>query len=55
MIMIHSDNTGVVLPPKVAMTQIVIIPIVHKNDDTKAMMDKCFELAGRMKAVGLRV
>lgn len=28
MIMIHSDNKGLVLPPKVAQTQFVIIPIV---------------------------
>lgn len=27
MIMIHSDNTGLVLPPKVAQTQVVIVPI----------------------------
>uniref|UniRef100_A0A7S4FTH2 proline--tRNA ligase n=1 Tax=Eutreptiella gymnastica TaxID=73025 RepID=A0A7S4FTH2_9EUGL len=31
LIMTHSDDTGLVLPPKVAPTQIVIIPILKKN------------------------
>ena len=42
--MIHSDNTGVVLPPKVAQTQVVIIPIFYKNDDQESIRDKAFEL-----------
>ena len=31
MIMIHGDNKGLVLPPRVAPVQIVVIPISHKN------------------------
>jgi prolyl-tRNA synthetase len=42
--MIHSDNTGVVLPPRVAQTQIVIIPILYKNDDSKALLDQAHNL-----------
>jgi len=53
--MIHSDNTGMVLPPKVAQTQVVIVPITYKNDDTKAVMDKAWEMANEMKAAGIRV
>jgi prolyl-tRNA synthetase len=45
MIMIHSDNTGVVFPPKVAATQIVIIPIFYKTDDSKMLLDLAYELA----------
>lgn len=33
MIMIHSDNKGLVLPPRVAQTQVVIVPITYKDDD----------------------
>jgi len=33
MIMVHSDNQGLVLPPKVAQTQIVVVPIYKKGDD----------------------
>jgi prolyl-tRNA synthetase len=35
MIMIHSDNKGMVLPPRVAQTQVVIIPILKKGNDFK--------------------
>ena len=45
MIMIHSDNQGLVLPPLVAQTQFVIIPIFAKNDDIKKIKAKCFEIA----------
>ncbi len=55
MIMIHSDNTGIVLPPRVAQTQVVIIPILHKSDDSKKMLDKCFELQKTLRAAGIRV
>ena len=55
MIMIHSDNTGLVLPPKVAQTQFVIIPIRYKNDDPALLYDKARELGAEMRAAGLRV
>jgi len=55
MIMIHSDNIGVVLPPRVAQTQIVIIPILYKNDDSKALLDKAYELSKLLKASGIRI
>ncbi len=54
MIMIHSDNVGVVFPPKVAATQIVIIPILHKNDDAKLLLDRAYELAKQLKDAGIR-
>jgi len=44
--MIHSDDTGLVLPPKVAQTQFVVIPIKYKQDDPKVLCDKAHELAG---------
>jgi len=40
MIMIHSDNKGLVLPPKVAKTQFVIIPIKKSNDDQSVLSEK---------------
>ena len=44
MIMVHSDDTGLVLPPRVATTQVVIIPIIKKGDDIPAIMAKGNEL-----------
>jgi len=33
MVMVHSDNKGLVIPPRVAQYQVVLIPIVFKGDD----------------------
>ncbi len=41
MIMIHGDNKGLVLPPKVSPTQVVIIPIYKKNHDSSVVEDYC--------------
>ena len=55
MIMVHSDNQGLVLPPFVANTQFVIIPIFGKDDDEAKITGKAHELAGQRKKAGLRV
>ena len=39
LIMTHSDDNGLVLPPKLAPTQVVIIPI-YRNEEQKAAVDK---------------
>ncbi len=43
MIAIHSDNKGLVLPPRVAKNKIVIVPIINKNNDQE-VLDKAREL-----------
>ena len=55
MIMIHSDNKGLVLPPKIAQTQFVIIPIVKTGDDSGAIKGKAEELAAQLREAGMRV
>ena len=45
MIMVHGDNKGLVLPPKVAFTQIVIIPI-HFAADEESKRDAVTKSAG---------
>lgn len=55
MIMIHSDNKGLVLPPKVAQIQVVIVPIIFKGDDHKAFNEKAWELKQALTKKGLRV
>ena len=42
LIMVHSDDAGLVLPPKIAPTQIVIIPI-GKSDEVKSLANKYYE------------
>lgn len=34
LVMLHGDNQGLVLPPGVAMTQVVVIPVVKKEIDS---------------------
>jgi len=54
LIMTHSDDNGLVLPPKVAPTQVVIIPIV-KAQGGEEVMECVEELAARLRAAGIRV
>jgi len=54
MIMIHSDNKGVVLPPKVAQTQVIIIPIFHAGEDHTILKNKAHEIAKALKESGVR-
>lgn len=61
MIMVHGDNRGLVLPPRIAPTQVVIVPIpkskddVKKDDDKRLMMARCDEIAKLLKQKNIRV
>lgn len=52
LIMTHSDDEGLVLPPKLAPTQVVIVPI--PKPDT-VLLDKANQIATALKARGIRV
>ena len=55
LIMTHSDDNGLVLPPKLAPIQVVIIPI-YKNDEQKAAIsEKVQVLMEQLKAKGISV
>jgi prolyl-tRNA synthetase len=53
-IMIHADNQGMVLTPKIAITQVVIVPIFFK-DRIKDIQEKAEELYTTLKKAGIRV
>lgn len=57
-VMVHGDNKGLVLPPRVAPLQVVIIPcgITSQLDatDKKNLMSKCEELASQLKESKIR-
>lgn len=58
MVMIHGDDKGLVLPPRVAPSQVVIIPIPPAKDDTaatEAIKTRSEEIYARLKAAGVRV
>lgn len=50
-IMTHGDNNGLVLPPKIAPIQVVVLPIAQHKE---GVLDKARELVDRIKAIGLR-
>lgn len=58
MVMVHGDNQGLVLPPRVASVQVIVVPcgITGKTSDEqrKAINDKCDELVKQLKAAGVR-
>jgi prolyl-tRNA synthetase len=57
LIMAHSDDQGLIMPPKIAPIQVVIIPFLRKNDDelTNKLLDKSKQIATELKSKGIRV
>ena len=58
LVMTHSDDNGLVLPPNVAPVQVVIVPIPPKKNDeeSKVAMDAAMDnLVAGLKAKGIRV
>lgn len=55
LIMTHSDDQGLVLPPALAPHQVVIVPITRKDETGERVLDKCREIADQLKAAGIRV
>jgi prolyl-tRNA synthetase len=49
LIMTHSDDNGLVLPPKLTPTHLVILPIIHKEEDRANVMDYCHQLASELR------
>ncbi len=52
LIMVHGDNSGLVLPPKIAPTQVMVIPIQQAKE---GVLDKAQEICQALKEAGLRV
>jgi prolyl-tRNA synthetase len=56
LVMAHSDDQGLVLPPKIAPLQVVIIPIYNKDEAARARInDRIAGLIKELKARGIRV
>ena len=51
-IMVHGDNRGLVLPPKVAPTQVAIIPIMQKKE---GVLDKAYEVKNMLSNFRVKV
>ena len=54
-VMVHGDNKGLVLPPKIAPVQVIICPIAMKNVDLGDLMAYSDGVMADLKAGGIRV
>mgnify|MGYP000909512185 CR=1 FL=1 len=55
LIMVHSDDEGLVIPPKLAPIHVVLVPIYRKDEERIAVIEKIDAIAASLKAVGLKV
>ena len=50
MVMPHGDDNGLVLPPRLAPSHVVILPVLHKEEVRQEVMDYCQKLATELRA-----
>jgi prolyl-tRNA synthetase len=55
LIMTHSDDQGLVLPPNLAPHQVVVVPIYRGEEERSRVIDAASELAKSLKEAGIRV
>lgn len=49
LIMAHSDDDGLILPPRIASQQIIIVPVTPKAESKQAIIDSCHALADTLR------
>lgn len=52
LIMVHGDDSGLVLPPRIAPIQVDVVPVMQKKE---GVLEKAAEVAESLRAAGLRV
>src|SRR5699024_2827507 len=55
LIMTHSDDKGLVLPPKLAPYQVIVIPIYRNDEQKTAVTEKTQEILEKLRKVGISV
>ncbi len=55
LVMAHSDDNGLVLPPKLAPVQVVIVPIYKNDEQFNAISEKVSEIKKQLEERGIRV
>ena len=53
LIMAHGDDNGLVLPPKLAPIQVVMVPIYRTDEEHNAVLDKMYEIKKALEAMGI--
>ncbi len=54
MVMTHGDDAGVVVPPRLAPVQVVVVPILRGDDTQSRVLAKAHEVCARLKELGVR-
>ena len=52
-IMVHGDDKGLILPPKISPTQVIIVPI-YKDESKEIVKQKAYELENKLKDSNIR-
>ncbi len=55
MIMIHGDDDGMIMPPRIAPQQVIILPFIKDKSGEDEIYDYAQEFADKLKATGVRV
>jgi len=55
LVMTHSDDAGLVLPPKLAPIEVVIVPIYKGQEQMDEIVAKCKEIESELRDAGIRV
>ncbi len=54
MVLTHGDDVGIVVPPRLAPVQVVVVPIWRKEEEGVAVLEKAHQVAARLKDLGVR-
>lgn len=54
-VMVHGDDQGLILPPRLAPIQVVVVPIWRKDVDKTAVLATAEEVASSLREAGIRV
>ena len=55
MVMVHGDDSGLVLPPRAALYQVVIVPIPYKHVGRDVILEKARKVLGKLQKKGISV